>query len=144
MMKKQILIIVHVEPLFVKCCSGLGRRIKEWVQDETNNIHEVINVVSGPQFEDRNPVLPEFRSFIRKEWYWGYFPTDSCVEGKQFIPVSTHHGFAEISDWMHSLAKEECEYTLVGGSESECLQDVYEIFQFLGLKCRKGPYSLIY
>lgn len=140
----KVLVVVHVEPYMLPCMSsGLGRRIsKHYTQ--CDDYAEMINITCGDEFEDRNPILPEFRNAQQEHWVWAYYPHEEFdTKGETYIKVSTHHEYAELSDWMHSLYKDK-EYVLVGGGEDECLQDIYECFVHLNLNVTKGPSSLIY
>lgn len=140
----KILVVVHVEPImFPVMPSGLGRDIQRYYL-KSNEFSDMINITAGAELSDRDPVLPEFRFAQQEHWAWGYYPDAKLdIEGETFIRVSTHHECAQLTDWMFSLSKEN-EYILVGGSEEECLQDIYECLLHLGLNVSKGPCSLIY
>jgi len=136
----RVLIIVHLVPEFertvgVLVMDSLVKKVVRYAKDFDN----VINVYS---LDDRL-FYQQLKPFVQQQWIWGfdyaYYTTDEeskdyWEEGKNWIRT-TGHVASEIANWMQALSKKDT-YTLVGGARSECLQDVYDIFNHLELKTK--------
>jgi len=133
------LVIVHLEPSFEITAGpldGLARKVKSLA-----NLYDNVLNITCAETLGYSESFPELKDFPQKEWLWGFDADyyteeepDKWVEGKNYIKT-TGHEYSEILDWMYELPK-NAKYTLVGGGRSECLQDIYDIFQHLSLNVK--------
>lgn len=137
-MKTRYLVIVHLEPGFESTAGPLEPMANK-VRSLANLYDRVLNITCEELGYDE--IFPALQDFPKKSWLWGFDADyykeeepDRWIEGQNYIKT-TGHEYSEILDWMHKLPK-HAEYTLVGGARNECLQDIYDIFQHLGLKVK--------
>lgn len=137
------LVIVHLEPDF-EASAGPLEPLARKVKSVANLYDRVLNITSASGLSGTQS-FPELMDFPSKEWIWGfdanYYLTEQeeeggnyWQEGKTYLKTNGHE-YSEIHDWIHNLPK-FAKYTLVGGGRTECLQDIYNIFQHLGLNVK--------
>jgi hypothetical protein len=107
----------------------------------SNSYDKVINITSEGVSSGNYPtafLVIENNFFDNREWIWGVYPEDdeegTWQLGSNYIET-TGHQYSEILSWMKELPK-NAHYTIVGGARRECLQDIYDVWQFLGYKTR--------
>lgn len=128
----RVLVIVHLEADFQVDESLILQIIKY-----SKTFDHTINITSAAALTGTE-MFYELRQFHSEEWIWGFDPSDpACTYKKGVDYISTNgHEYSEILPWMKKLKKDKAFYTLVGGNRFECLQDIYDIWQHLGLKTR--------
>jgi hypothetical protein len=131
------LIVVHVEPDFD--LTGDLEILAKSIVRYSRTFHKVINITScsvSSGYPNEFPIMENFTD--NRDWIWGVYPDEdepgTWRLGDNYIPT-TGHQYSEILSWMRELAK-DAHYTLVGEARWECLQDIYDIWNYLGYKTR--------
>lgn len=130
--------MVHLEPDFD--LTGDLEIMAKAVVRYSRAFDKVINItsqsVSSGGYPQEFPIMENFTD--NREWIWSVYPEEdepgTWILGDNYIPT-TGHQYSEILGWMKELPK-DASYTLVGGARWECLQDIYDIWEFLGYKTK--------
>lgn len=136
-----VLVIYHVEPMwsssFDETEEDYLEKIKEHLE-ETKYDQVIATSLEG----DHYPEIKKLATLL-EDWAYGWEdPEDesnhswyeACkIPLEDIVPTSTHHQFTYIYPWIKAL-KNTTSVTLIGGAQYECLRDLEEALDYLGIE----------
>lgn len=138
MTKRRVLILHHVEEMWSKAfdrddlCHNIRDHILRARYDRV-----ILATLEG------SGTYPEIAPLVDQEVNWSYafeqpdyYRKRKCgINPEDIIPVSTQHNWAYVYQWIKELRG--WHVSIAGGADGECLTDLQETLDHLGIKYRR-------